>query len=359
MKKTLIAAGVIAALAGSAFAANVNIYGRVDLGLVYTDMGNDETSFQMKSGVSTGSRLGFKGTEELGNGMTVGFNLESGFDADNGALGGGDDLFTRQSTLSLAGDFGTVYAGRMGAIISDAGSVGFYAGEASAMASGAGPVNGHTAMFANYTSRWDNTVAYVSPEFAGVTMYAQYAMGGNGATENTAANDRYAALGAKFNAGALTLVGVVDTVNKKSAGNDVDDAITLNVGGNYDFGFMKAYVATQYAKDVKQFAGWKADTAVTEGEPNLGVGVMIEDGYGVNFGAVVPMLGGDLKLNAGYSSADLTDDGEMEGVTAGAAYYYPMSKRTKLYTGIGYQDVEINKVSEDQWGVMFGMAHYF
>jgi len=48
---------------------------------------------------------------------------------------------------------------------------------------------------ANYSSRYDNTIAYVSPEFAGVTIYAQYAMGDT--NENKASNDRYAALGAE------------------------------------------------------------------------------------------------------------------------------------------------------------------
>lgn len=48
---------------------------------------------------------------------------------------------------------------------------------------------------ANYSSRYDNTIAYVSPEFADVTIYAQYAMGDT--NENKASNDRYAALGAE------------------------------------------------------------------------------------------------------------------------------------------------------------------
>ena len=51
------------------------------------------------------------------------------------------------------------------------------------------------AVMANYSSRYDNTIAYVSPEFAGVTIYAQYAMGDT--NENKVSNDRYAALGAE------------------------------------------------------------------------------------------------------------------------------------------------------------------
>lgn len=80
----------------------------------------------------------------------------------------------------------------MGTLVSDAGSVGFYGSMASALATG---WSDNIAVMANYSSRYDNTIAYVSPEFAGVTIYAQYAMGDT--NENKASNDRYAALGAE------------------------------------------------------------------------------------------------------------------------------------------------------------------
>ena len=79
----------------------------------------------------------------------------------------------------------------MGTLVSDAGSVGFYGSMASALATGwSDNIAGHNAVMANYSSRYDNTIAYVSPEFAGVTIYAQYAMGDT--NENKASNDRYA-----------------------------------------------------------------------------------------------------------------------------------------------------------------------
>jgi len=84
----------------------------------------------------------------------------------------------------------------MGTLVSDAGSVGFYGSMAFALATGwSDNIAGHNAVMANYSSRYDNTIAYVSPEFAGVTIYAQYAMGDT--NENKASNDRYAALGAE------------------------------------------------------------------------------------------------------------------------------------------------------------------
>ena len=90
-KKSLIAVAALSALAGSAMAADVQIYGRIDTGLRYSQVDydvptvDDKTTFEMATGNSTGNRVGIKGSEDLGNGLTVGFVLENGFDADTGA----------------------------------------------------------------------------------------------------------------------------------------------------------------------------------------------------------------------------------------------------------------------------------
>ena len=114
MKKTLAAVAVLGAFAGSALAAEVQLYGIVDLGVGYshTDAdglltdSNDQAlseqtkdSFQMKSGQGSGSRWGIKGTEDLGNGLKVGFILEDGFDADDGTEDSTDVMFNRESSL--------------------------------------------------------------------------------------------------------------------------------------------------------------------------------------------------------------------------------------------------------------------
>ena len=203
-KKSLIAVAVLGATAFSVQAAEVTMYGKVDLCLQYktseVTVGDktmvDEDTFSMENRRNSASRFGICGTEDLGNGMTVGFKLENGFESGTGALKTDSKLFDRESTLFIKGGFGTVYAGRMGTLVSDAGSVGFYGSMASALATGwSDNIAGHNAVMANYSSRYDNTIAYVSPEFAGVTIYAQYAMGDT--NENKASNDRYAALGAE------------------------------------------------------------------------------------------------------------------------------------------------------------------
>ena len=107
MKKTLAAVAVVGAFADSALAADVQLYGIVDTGLRYlsSDMdasfagvGQESTDqFSMESGMASGSRWGIKGTEDLGNGLTVGFVLENQFNSDTGANNDNDHFFRRES----------------------------------------------------------------------------------------------------------------------------------------------------------------------------------------------------------------------------------------------------------------------
>lgn len=105
MKKSLTALAVIGAFVGSAMAADVQLYGIVDTGLGYSHLdydgfADDEDSFEIKSGQASDSRFGFKGTEELGNGLTVGFILENGIDSDTGA--DTTNFFNREAINQIA-----------------------------------------------------------------------------------------------------------------------------------------------------------------------------------------------------------------------------------------------------------------
>lgn len=108
MKKQMIALAVAGAFAGSAFAANVDVYGVVDTGLVYTqtEVGGklssataDSHKFSMDSGVNAGNRFGLRGTEDLGDGYSVSFKLENGFASDTGVLGQDGQLFGREASV--------------------------------------------------------------------------------------------------------------------------------------------------------------------------------------------------------------------------------------------------------------------
>lgn len=119
-KKSLAAVAVLGAFAGSAFAAEVTMYGVIDTGLMYTyeDVADgdattdlEQHTLGLEGGINSSNRFGVKGTEELGNGMKVGFKLENGFKSDTGALKTKDTLFDREASVSLYGDFGTLSMG--------------------------------------------------------------------------------------------------------------------------------------------------------------------------------------------------------------------------------------------------------
>lgn len=87
MKKTLTAVAVLGALSGAAMATEVTLYGVVDTGFTYQHTEGGDDSFAMTSGSYAGPRFGFKGTEDLGDNLTLGFVLEAGFNSDTGAQG--------------------------------------------------------------------------------------------------------------------------------------------------------------------------------------------------------------------------------------------------------------------------------
>ncbi len=402
MKKTLAAVAVLGAFAGSAFAADVTLYGRIDGGFQYNDEqielnGKervDDSSFKMESGQSTGSRFGLKGTEELTEGWKVGFVLEHGFSVDD--AGNGDDtrMFNRETTLHLISDtYGTLAIGRVGSIKSDAQSFGFYAAAVNPFGGGWSNIPGVAGnIFSAAETRYDNTITYKSPTFAGTTVYAQYSMGGNGDDEMTHRADRYAALGVNFVAGNLNLAAVVDWTDEafdkdwlNAYGEERDDQYTVNVGGNYNFGVAKTYLAAQYFKNANDVAGIVGvmDDVATLGL-NKAVGITVEDavwkedeysygsyadafkGYGVALGADVPAFGGNFLVSLAYTDAEEENwDADVAAYSAGLAYTYPLSKRTNLYAFGVYNNREIKsgaydvKVEQDQYQFAFGMVHKF
>lgn len=382
MQKKLIAVAVLGAcVAGSAFAANVDVYGRIDTGLSYvhydeTGLSDAKDTLSLDSGMSSGNRWGLKGSEDLGNGYQVGFVLESGFDSDTGKMSK-DGLFNREATLRVSGPFGSIYAGRMGRIGSDVGSVGFYAGSVSPFGSGWGKMAGHFAVTANYDSRYNNALAYVSPKVGPVTVYAQYTMGN--ATENESGDDRLFSLGAQADFGALQVLGLVEYLNKKSvAGTTVyddsqyDDSYTINLGGSYDFSVAKVFLAGQYFKAAPNYAGMKANYAklVDGNEWRYSF-----DGFGVNVGATAPIGAGEFLVSAGYGKGDLNCNTQDAKRSADAyiiqvGYTYPFSKRTNLYAGAGYMQTSMEDGISNTDGttsdkdfkttqVMFGLLHKF
>ena len=114
MKKSLVALALMSAFSGAAMAqSSIVIYGIADIGLRNIKDGNPAGSTtSISSGQVQGSRIGFKGTEDLGDGLKANFELVEGINIDTGTSGQGGRAFGRKATVGLSGDFGSFDFGR-------------------------------------------------------------------------------------------------------------------------------------------------------------------------------------------------------------------------------------------------------
>lgn len=394
MKKSLIAMSVLGAfVAGSATAANVEIYGLINPALMFTSSNGDydgaetKNQFSMEEGKEFGSRWGLRGMEEISPDFKVGFVLESGFRSDTGALGAARDtgrIFDRESHIDLHTKFGKFQFGRMPLFGSVLGADGLF--------------RAIDPLFANYTfafgsgsvtasdwTRVDNAISYVTPTFAGLTGYAMYSFRNDSnktrtvsgvtsptnAEESKAEADRYASLALRYQNGALEAVLVADMTMYGSVDSpaheteDVDNGFTVTLGGNYEFsnGF-KLIAFGQYFKD--QYLNHNARAGVTLDGVNWVTdsnGYGFVDGYGLSLGANYPLGGGTIKGQVAYRDMGNTKDVDFNRWFVALGYDYPMSKRTSFFAMTGYTQEKVEAANREAtpYGFEFtaGILHRF
>lgn len=380
MKKSLLALALLGAFTASAFAEpSVTLYGLIDTGLVYTHKNLDNTAgstdtFSMDSGVTTGSRWGLEGSEDIGN-AKVGFVLESGFNSDDGASGQGGRLFGREAQVNVSGAYGTLYAGRFGSIASDIGSIG-YLGDVSAFPSTYGFVGNQKGSTGTAYDRYDNSLAYQTPTFGGLQGAIMYSFKGDtqskedsikNARENSGNADRYLAAGLRYKAGKAAVVLTGDmTMYGNAAGeqkanfyHDVDNGYSFILGGNYDFGVAKAFAKVTYFDNqvnVLDSFDLISDSRHLKKAEAL-------KGWGAELGTNVPAFGGNFLAAVGYRDAKDVDDGsyKFKRWNAAVGYTYAFSKRTNVYGLAGYAQEKANALDRKASGaqVGFGLVHKF
>ncbi len=385
MTKTLTAAAVGAALtlsAAAAAASSVSLYGIIDEGLLYRHErvnGVSSNSVSEKSGLFAPSRWGMKGTEDLGDGLKVGFKIESGFNADSGTLANPNKLFHRESALSVSGSFGTLAAGRMGAVGSNSGTYDTVYATAEVSDGGWENVLG---LF--MSDRYDNMLTYQSPKFAGLQATLQYSFKGNDGstgTEGTAKVDRYYGGSLTYEIGAFQAVAAYEYMNRANDQGANVLSIRRNgqiasLGGNYDFGAAKVFGMVQYADGVDRF-GFFGRSDVSKALGISDASNVTYDGFkgwAAHLGASAPVCGGTLLggvyyadaetqqvFNSGASQKDV--DGKFIGVNL--QYNYPLSKRTIVYCGASYGQTKLDGLTKDDeqksevsQGYV-GLAHFF
>ena len=382
--KTLAATAALLTVAGAAAAADVTLYGIVDEGLIYnhtrTTDGNTSSStnsFSERSGLFAPSRWGMKGSEELGNGLTVGFKLESGFNADTGTLGQNNRLFGRESMVYLSGSFGKLAAGRMGGVGSSAGTFDLVYGIADVSDGGWDNMAGQF-----YTSRYDNMLTYQTPKFAGLQATVQYAFKTDSLNttddgdEGTSKATRYYSGALTYELGSFQAVAAYEYVNRGNDSASLDrKTIRRNyqiasLGANYDFGFTKVFGLVQYGDGASEIAGFDLKSVGKA----LGTTASEFDGFkgwAAELGAATPLCGGSLLTALFYSDFETQNvfvdgakskdvDGKFYGVNV--QYNYPLSKRTHVYVGAAYSQSElkgeIKQKSQSSQGYV-GLAHFF
>lgn len=223
MKANLIAAALLTAFSGAAMAqTSVTIYGVADAAIAHEDA--DSPSIKSRTAIHAGqasSRLGFRGTEDLGNGLKALFNLEAGIQLDTGA--GDSALFGRRAVVGLEGGFGTVTVGREYTPVDDVSSAshilgqGFYGSNLSAFTNG------------KITRRVSNAVKYKTASLQGFKVGA---IVGLGETLSGPSND-YKSLSAEYQNGPFYVGGAYATLDRLATGGNDKEAI---IGAAYTVG---------------------------------------------------------------------------------------------------------------------------
>ncbi|MGH6628051.1 MAG: porin [Burkholderiaceae bacterium] len=322
MKKSLIALAVLAASGAAMAQSSVTLFGIVDAGIARLSGSNGHNIGMTNSGLNS-SRLGFRGTEDLGGGLSAGFHLEGAVFNDTGtgastttpttvggvpvpAIASNGFDFQRRSTVSLNGAFGEVRLGRDYApsfwnttVFDPFGTVGVGAGLMPAMLGA--PV------------RNNNSVGYFLPgNLGGFYGQAQYAFGENpsNAVPATDAGD-YAGFRVGYANGPVNAAfgyGKLDT----GAGATKGDNKATNLGVSYNFGV------------VTPMFSWAQEKAR--------VGAVTTKQNAWEIGATAPIGAGELR--AAYSRYDLKGSpNDFRKVAIG--YGHNLSKRTQLYTTYG------------------------
>ncbi len=333
MQKKIIALAVAGLASTAAFAqSNVTVYGVMDMGFQHTSS-SDTSTFKSRSGLDSGmlngSRIGFKGVEDLGNGLKVSFVQENAVGAD---VGSGPTM-TRQSLLALSGGFGTVAAGRQ------------YTPQYGLVSSidpfGAGTVGDVTfgrgvyvmgAFGAPKTIRLDNLGAYVSPTFSGFNVIAGYTANGIGDEETTfkgteSGNYKIWAINPNYANGPIKVGLNYHQVKNDAA--DYKDKI-WDLGASYDFGVVK--VGALYGQ-IKNSQGT---------DDNKTKQYML--------GATVPVgSAGAVLASYGRNKTDFEGAGNAKASKWALGYTHNLSKRTTAY--VAYAKISTNDDAEGLFSV--------
>lgn len=315
--------------------SSVTVYGVADACVVSYRSATGPRWQVNGGGCFYGSRLGFRGTEDMGGGLRAHFILEQGLTIDNGNLAQGGRAFGRKALVGLSGSLGTVEAGRDYApgfyllVATDPMRLGIGSATATVWSGSASTASGRT----------DNAVAYISPEVGGFSARVQLALGERGATAPGGAGDTKGMNLLYKNGGVL--LGATYANVRNNTGTGADTATTL--GAKVEFG---AFSVTA----IGQSGAWKGTrTAAAPSNPTS----MFSRRYNSY------LAGGSWKfelasISATYKRYDDRTASDFDATVLSVVYVYPLSKRTQLYTGAS----ELKNLRGSSYGASDGNGAY-
>jgi predicted porin len=311
MKKTLFVAAIAALSSAGAYAqSSVTIYGRFNVSAESIDR-NGTT---IKELANNASRIGFKGTEDLGGGLRAGFQLEHGFDATTGVPAA--TFWGRQSEVNLAGGFGTV---RLGRFTSEA----YFATADYVSMHNHDTGNSQDELYA-YIGRNQNKIAYRAPTLVKDLSLEIATSLAEGVPGQTKTYD----IAANYSTGPLAL----------GLGYEKNDASNqLGVRALYEFG---SFVAGGYVQ---------RHTDAVLGDQTI---------YRLSGMYILGVT--EFHLNYGHAGSYSKLDGS-DGKQFTAAINYNLSKRTKLYTYYTKVDdaQKVYGAGGDRKSLAVGIRHNF
>lgn len=305
MKKSLIALAVVAASGAAMAQSSVTVYGVADIWVGKTK----GSSAVVGSGGVAGSRVGFKGSEDLGGGLKANFQFEEGINLVSGATQ--DKTFQRQAHVGLSGGFGTVKLGRNWNAMDDV---------FGAANSGFDSALSANAVWQNsYVGTADGQLYYATPSIGGFSGAISTQLNGNVA----AGSDKTTAMNLQYSAGPVAAAIGYENANFQKG---------TMLNGSYDLGAAKL-LASYYT--TKADGGEKTNS--------------------YQLGADIP-LSSALTLSVGYAASKVKGASEKNSAF-GVAASYSLSKRTLLYTGFRAEDRKATGTDADFFA--FGVNHKF
>jgi predicted porin len=334
MKKTLLAAALLAGFAGAAHAqSSVTLYGIVDAGLSYNKIGGQNSKLGIDSGNQFQNRLGVRGSEDLGNGLKAIFNLENGFTIDNGQSLQGGRLWGRYAYVGL--DSNTMGRLTLGRTVNLQ-----YAWATTAINPfGLGWNNGsvrNTLAYNDYDlngGQVNNSAYYYTPRIYGFQGAVGYSFANDATVDTEAAtggpskNSRLMDLGLQYANGPLQVVSTYQYSFAKVDPTLPGNFKNFTIGGNYNFGFMTAYVGYANARNIHHIGGLTNLNGVSgyNSIMNAGTNQTLRKDSVYTFGVSAP-VGAAGKALLAYQRAI---NSRADAVSVG--YNYSLSKRTGVY----------------------------